>query len=138
MGFDPTWLFICVGIATIILMTISMFMTFVVQKKYIIKRFEEETNLLREIRGLYNLITPRLFPISKPITYSVVLFLAMLMNDKIMKMSPGFRGSPSRKEILSHFSKKERILTAVSVGSCFLCLFLVPVWYFISWYWKIG
>jgi len=139
MHFDPDLFLVFVGIGIFILMIIFMFMTFVVQKKYIVKRYEEETNLweIKGFKGLRDTGILVLFPIFKPGTYSTHLFSVMLLSDRIMKKFPGFRGSPSREKILSYFSRKECILTSIALGSGFLGMFLMFVYEFLSWYWKV-
>jgi hypothetical protein len=139
MGFDSIWFCIDVGIVGIILMMVFMFMTFVVQRQFIVKRYEEETNLwetkfFKPYRDIGILVS---FPIFKPVFYSTHLFLVMLLSSRIMKKLPSFSGSPSHEQILSYFSRKECILTAVGLGSGFLGLFLVFVSNFLHWYWKL-
>jgi len=138
MIFDHEWFLIWLGIFTFILMVTFVFVVYVIQRKYIIKRYEEETNLAETERFFeVNRRFVQIFPFLKSGHYSLHLLFIMLMTDKAMKKNFRFRDSPRREDILSHFSTRERIHTFIGIGCGFLGLILGLAINFLSWYWKI-
>lgn len=137
MSFDHDWLLTLIELVMFILVMICLFMIFIVQSRYIVKRYEEETDLGQNKyfkHGIYLNFLPSIF---KPVFYSAHLFAAMILNDRIMKKHPAFIDAPSREEILSYFSRKERILTIISSASCLLFFIFILVHLSLRLYWKL-
>jgi nitrate reductase NapE component len=120
----------------ILLCAFQFFFLSFIQRRYIIKRYEEETNLA-ETEKFLEVYRPFIimFPSLKPGCYSTHLLLVMLWSDETLKKNIHFKDSPSRKELLSHFSKKERVLTAVTAGCALLAVALLGSFGFLYWLW---
>ncbi len=114
------------------------FMVFVVQRRYIVKRFELETNLAETEKLLIEVARPwiMMFPVLKAVFYSTHLLMIMCRSDEALKKNRYFKDSPSRAEILSLFTKKERVLTAVTAGCAFLGMALLSVFLILERYWR--
>lgn len=136
MHFDYQWFVLGVAFSAEILLLAFGFLTFVVQRRYIVKRYEVETSLV-ETEKFFEICRPwiMMFPPLKAGCYSMHLLIIMCRSDKSMKRNPYFKDSPSRAEILSHFSKKERVLTAVSLGCGFLGMAIGCVFLILKRYW---
>jgi len=114
------------------------FLMFVIQRRYIVKRYEMETNLAETEELLVEVARPwiMMFPFLKTVFYSTHLLMIMCRSDKALKKNIHFKDSPSREEILSHFSKKERVLTVVTLGCGFLGMSIGLVFLIRDWYWS--
>ena len=62
--------------------------------------------------------------------------MVMLMSETTRQKNPYFKDSPSRAEILSHFSRKELVLTAVTAGCAFLGLAIAFVFLILERLWN--
>ena len=113
------------------------FLMFVIQRRYIIKRYEVETNLaetekfFEAYRSLFIM-----FPSTRTILYTTHLYLVILRSDNALRKKYQFKDSPSREVLLSHFSKKERIFTVVTLGCGFLGAAIGFVFLILDWYWS--
>jgi hypothetical protein len=138
MDFNYKWFVLGIGISWAILWCAFGFLTFVIQRRYIVKRYEVETNLAETEKFLLEVYRPwiKMFPVLKAVCYSTHLLIIMCRSDKTMKKNPYFKDSPSRAEILSHFSKKECVLTAVTLGCGFLGVALLAIYSLLDWLWK--
>ncbi len=113
------------------------FMVHVTQRRYIVRRYEEETKLA-DTEKFFEITRPwvTMFPFLRAGIYSMHLLIIMCRSDKSMKKNLYFKDSPSRAEILSHFSKKERVLTAVSLGCGFLAMTIGIVFLILERLWR--
>ncbi len=136
MHINYHWFVLDVGFVAAFLLYTFAFLTFVIQRRYIVKRYEVETNLA-ETERLLEICRPwiMMFPFMRAGFYSLHLLMIILRSDKAMKRNRYFKDSPSRAEILSHFSKKECVLTAVSLGCGFLGMALCFVFLILERYW---
>lgn len=120
----------------ILMYTFGLLM-FVIQRRFIVKRYEVETNLA-ETEKFFEIARPfiMMFSHTRTVFYTTHLLLVMLWSDKTLKKKYHFKDSPSRKELLSHFSKKERVLTAVTLGCGFLGAAILSIFGFLYWLWS--
>lgn len=129
-------LVLCTSAPGVLLLIASQCFLFFYQRPYIIKRYEEETDLA-ETERMFTAGNPLMvFKNMKVAFYTLHLFLIVLMNDQMMKKNPNFKNSPSRKEILSHFSSMECIIALVTLGCGILGMVLLIVYLILNYLWK--
>ena len=124
MNYEPKLILSCIGMLGFFLILAFGILSRVSLKPFILRRYEEETNLAATEQFFFNnwLMGVKQYRV---LFYSAHLMIVTMLNEKLLKKSPAFKNSPSREEILSHFSKKERTLTIITWASFFVGIFLL-------------
>lgn len=111
------------------------FLMFFVQRRFILKRYEEDTNLAETeplFEVLYFVMDSKAIRV---LTYTTHLLLVILTDRGIMKKRGHLKNTPI-KEVLSHFSKKEQTLTVVTMGIGALGMAMAIVFLILNRMWK--
>ena len=91
---------------------------YIVQPKYIIKKYSIETDLLTTKYFQHSMMSfaHKYYGGKRSIalTYTFHLFVAMMISDKFLSKLGGYRDIKDKNDILKHFSKKEKAYTLIT------------------------
>ena len=126
---------LCISTPGVVLLIAFQCFLFFYQRPYIIKRYEEETDLGATERMIEPARPFMVFKNMKVVIYTAHLMMTILMSDRMVRKI-NLRDSPNRKEILGHFSKKERVIALVAPGCGFLVMALLVSSSLLDYLWK--
>jgi hypothetical protein len=113
---------------------LSWLLIFFVQRRYIMKRYEEETELSKLVffsNPIFDsFFSGAFFRHLFAGFYTLHLFTVWLMPDSLRRRLPTYRDVADRDQVLRHFSKGELVLSVVIgfmmlVGMTMVCVLLV-------------
>jgi hypothetical protein len=112
---------------------ISMFIWLLYQRRYIVRRYEVETNLhAMKSCQLPHYVFFRGVDYIMALNYSGHLFLVVALSDKILHKLPGFSDLRTKQDVLQFFSRKELVATFIMCVSGFGGLFMAIIGYFLK------
>ncbi len=115
------------GFVGLLFLLISFVFNYIIQPKYIIRRYEAETDLSNKKYFQHSaiLFAHGYFGKKRGIAqiYTIHLFALLIIGDKLFSKLISFNDLKSRNDILKHFSIKEKIYTLFSGMSVFLFVF---------------
>lgn len=99
------------------LFVLSWLVVWLVQRKYIIRRYEQETTLSKLVafqNPMLVAISPAMLTGVKRFVYTVHVFSAWILPDAWRRRLPSFSDVRDRNDILCHFSRWEIAISVVA------------------------
>lgn len=112
----PTW-FIWLRAVGGVLFVLSWLVVWLVQRSYIIRRYEDETTLSKLVafqNPMLAAFSPGMLTGVKRFVYTVHVFTAWILPRAWMRRLPSFSDVHDRREILCHFSRVEIAISVVA------------------------